>query len=59
MNASPAYRLALVMVDPRGPEHDEVRYLDNPFRDYDLGGFQATGIRGDWEATWAQGREPF
>ncbi|HKH64968.1 MAG TPA: helicase-related protein [Solirubrobacterales bacterium] len=59
MNASPAYRLALVRVDPRGPEHDEVRYLANPFRDYDLGGFQATGIRGDWDATWAQGEEPF
>lgn len=59
MNASPAYRLALVKVDPRGPEHDEVRYLANPFDDYDLGGFQATGIRGDWDATWAQGKEPF
>ena len=59
MNASPAYRLALVRVDPRGPEHDEVRYLGNPFGDYDLGGFQATGIRGDWESTWAQGTDPY
>lgn len=59
MNASPDYRLALVRVDPRGPEHDEVRYLDNPFGDYDLGGFQATGIRGDWGSTWDQGLAPF
>ena len=35
MNAAPRYRLALVRVDPRGPEHDEVRYLENPFAGYD------------------------
>ncbi len=35
MNTAPRYRLALVRVDPRGPEHDEVRYLDNPFAGYD------------------------
>ncbi len=59
LNAAPRYRLALVRVDPRGPEHDEVRYLDNPFSAYDLGGFAATGIRGDWKKMWAQGKEPF
>ena len=31
MNSAPRYRLALVRVDPRRPEHDEVRYLENPF----------------------------
>ena len=30
-NAVPRYRLALVRVDPRGAQHDEVRYLDDPF----------------------------
>ena len=32
LNSAPRYRLALVRVDPRGPEHDEVRYLENPVR---------------------------
>ena len=35
-NAVPRYRLALVKVDPRGAEHDEVRYLDDPFRGVQL-----------------------
>ncbi|BCI82286.1 RNA helicase [Mycolicibacterium sp. TY66] len=58
-NAAPRYRLALVRVDPRGAEHDEVRYLDNPFASTDLGGFDATGIRGDWKKMWDKGTEPF
>ncbi|BBY07105.1 helicase-related protein [Mycobacterium noviomagense] len=58
-NAVPRYRLALVHVDPRGPQHDQVRYLDDPFATTDLGDFEATGIRGDWDKTWAKGREPF
>jgi len=59
MNAAPRYRLALVCVDPRGPENDEVRYLENPFTGYELGGFAATGIRGDWNKMWAKGKAPF
>jgi superfamily II DNA or RNA helicase len=58
-NAVPRYRLALVRVDQRGPQHDEVRYLDNPFATTDLGDFEATGIRGDWDKTWAKGTRPF
>ncbi|KUI42943.1 helicase [Mycobacterium sp. GA-1199] len=58
-NAAPRYRLALVRVDPRGPQYDEVRYLDNPFANTDLGDFEATGIRGDWDKTWAKGVNPF
>ena len=58
-NAAPRYRLALVRVDPRGAHHDEVRYLDDPFANTDLGDFEATGIRGDWAKTWAKGRGPF
>ncbi|GAA3674808.1 helicase-related protein [Lentzea roselyniae] len=58
-NAVPRYRLALVRVDPRGPQHDEVRYLDNPFATTNLGDFEATGIRGDWAKSWAKGTAPF
>lgn len=58
-NAVPRYRLALVNVDPRGPQHDQVRYLDNPFAATELGDFEATGIRGDWNKMWAKGAEPF
>lgn len=59
LNTAPRYRLALVSVDPRGPEHDEVRYLENPFARFDAGDFDATGHRGKWDATWARGRDPF
>ncbi|MEO5316320.1 helicase-related protein [Pseudarthrobacter sp. CC12] len=58
-NAVPRYRLALVRVDQRGAQHDEVRYLDNPFATTDLGDFDATGIRGDWAKVWAKGTGPF
>lgn len=58
-NAAPRYRLALVRVDPRGPQHDEVRYLDDPFATTELGSFEATGIRGDWAKQWAKGKAPF
>jgi hypothetical protein len=59
LNSAPRYRLALVRVDPRGREHDEVRYLASPFAGFDAGDFDATGHRGKWDTTWAQGREPF
>jgi superfamily II DNA or RNA helicase len=59
LNTAPRYRLALVRVDPGGPEHDEVRYLENPFGRFDAGDFDATGHRGKWETTWAKGKEPF
>ncbi|MEV0034058.1 helicase-related protein [Nocardia sp. NPDC050793] len=58
-NSYPRYRLALVEVDPRGRSRDEVRYLDNPFGTTDLGGFEATGIRGDWGRMWTKGLPPF
>lgn len=58
-NAAPRYRLAMVRVDSRGPGFDEVRYLDNPFANTDLGDFEATGIRGDWAKTWGKGTSPF
>ncbi|MDT0300609.1 helicase-related protein [Streptomonospora wellingtoniae] len=58
-NAVPRYRLALVRVDPRGAEYDEVRYLDDPFRAVELGRLDVTGVRCDWEKTWSKGRSPF
>ncbi|MGZ0145291.1 helicase-related protein [Rhodococcus qingshengii] len=58
-NAVPRYRLALVRVDPRGAQFDEVRYLDDPFASTDLGDFDATGIRGNWDKMWNKGRKPF
>lgn len=58
-NAVPRYRLALVRVDARGAQHDEVRYLDDPFATTELGDFEATGIRGDWAKMWAKGAAPF
>lgn len=58
-NAAPRYRLALVRVDPRGAEFDDVRYLDDPFNAVELGILDVTGIRSDWDKTWAKGRSPF
>jgi superfamily II DNA or RNA helicase len=58
-NAAPHYRLALVRVDPRGAEHDEVRYLADPFREMSMGDFEAEGVRGSWKRMWARGQEPF
>ena len=58
-NAVPRYRLVLVEVDPDGQRFDRVAYLADPFSSTDLGNFEATGIRGDWGKTWAQGRPPF
>jgi hypothetical protein len=56
-NAVPRYRLALVRVDPQGGEHDEVRYLDDPFATVELG--DATGVKFPWKAMWNKGTEPF
>lgn len=58
-NAQPRYRLALVRVSPNGPDHDEIRYVANPFDGTELGSFAATGMRGHWEKTWNQGQDPF
>lgn len=57
-NTGANYRLALVSVHPDGPEHDEVRYIVDPFRDVDFGKFDATELRGDWKKTWARGENP-
>lgn len=45
---APRYRLALVAVSPAGPEHDEVRYLIEPFIGVEFGSFAATRLHGAW-----------
>ncbi|KWX07107.1 hypothetical protein TR74_19825, partial [Carbonactinospora thermoautotrophica] len=57
-NSGTNYRLALVSVHPDGPEHDEVRYLVDPFRGVDFGDFAATGLPGDWRRMWERGGPP-
>ncbi|HEY9498494.1 MAG TPA: helicase-related protein, partial [Terrimesophilobacter sp.] len=47
-NSGQNFRLALVNVHPDGSEHDDVRYVVDPFRDVDFGDFAATDLRGDW-----------
>jgi hypothetical protein len=59
-NVADAYRLALVVVDlDSGPEHDEVRYLANPFTHTEFGDFEATAIVGKWTDMWEKGRAPW
>jgi hypothetical protein len=58
-NAAPRYRLALVRINPRGSEHDQVCYVGDPFAGVELGDFDVSGIRGSWAKTWAKGQEPF
>jgi superfamily II DNA or RNA helicase len=59
LNSTPRYRLALVRVSPDGAEHDTVRYVEDPFAGFDAGDFNANGHYGDWDKTWARGKEPF
>ena len=52
------YRLALVSVSPDGPEHDEVRYVVEPFRGVSLSDFAVTAVSFNWHEMWARGGEP-
>lgn len=58
-NAAPHYRLAIVSVDPRGPEHDALRYIAQPFTGLEVGDFSIAGIRGVWQDMWNRGTEPY
>ncbi|MFJ2028691.1 helicase-related protein [Streptosporangium sp. NPDC087985] len=58
-NVVPHYRLALVTVSKAGPEHDQVRYVADPFAGVDFGDLAATGIRASWPKTWTAGTAPF
>ena len=59
-NVGSGYRLALVRVDPDGPERDQVRYLTEPFTGIELGGSRdVTGVRCSWGTFWDRGGNPF
>jgi superfamily II DNA or RNA helicase len=57
-NSGANSRLALVSIHPDGPEHDEVRYIVDPFKDVDFGDFSATDLGGDWNKEWSRGGAP-
>jgi superfamily II DNA or RNA helicase len=57
-NSGANYRLALVRVHPDGPDHDDVRYIVDPFKNVDFGSFDATELGGDWKKTWIRGGAP-
>ncbi|HMT06307.1 MAG TPA: helicase-related protein [Solirubrobacterales bacterium] len=59
LNSRPRYRLAMVKVSPEGPEHDEIRYLDDPFDGYSSGGLATKAARADWKSEWAKAKKPF
>lgn len=58
-NTGEQFRLAMVRVDPRGPEYDEIRYLADPFTGIDFGDFDVVGVTVHWERSWAKGSPPF
>ncbi|HEY1135165.1 MAG TPA: helicase-related protein [Nocardioides sp.] len=58
-NAQPHYRLAIVAVDPRGPEHDEVRYVAVPFSGVELPALGVAGVTLKWKPMWERGQRPF
>ncbi|CAN5123278.1 hypothetical protein BH20ACT8_BH20ACT8_17340 [soil metagenome] len=41
-----------------GPQHDQVRYLAEPFKGFEFGDFAADSVRGDWTQMWARGGAP-
>ncbi len=57
-NTTNAHRLVLVKVDPRGPKHDEIRYLVDHFRTVSLGSLFTDKVVLDWRKTWAAGSGP-
>jgi hypothetical protein len=57
-NLDDDYRLALVQVDPRGPAHDQVRYLSRPFDATGTDDFRVTRFTLNWARTWAEGGPP-
>ncbi len=57
-NVPDQHRLALVAVSDQGPDHDQLRYVHEPFRRIDMGDLAATEVRLDWAKTWAKGTSP-
>jgi superfamily II DNA or RNA helicase len=57
-NLGDDYRLALVRVNPDGPERDQVRYLTRPFDATGTDDFRVTRFTLNWARTWAEGGQP-
>lgn len=57
-NRRDKYILAVVKVDPRGPEHDELRYIVDPFPDIELGNSGVESLRLAWKRFWDRGVDP-
>ncbi|WP_072804376.1 helicase-related protein [Rhodococcoides yunnanense] len=57
-NTGVNHRLALVRVSQRGPEFDEIRYLTDYFRNYNMGDTDTAHIQIDWDRAWAKGKAP-
>ncbi|WP_024794483.1 helicase-related protein [Tomitella biformata] len=57
-NIAQNHRLVMVSVSPDGPEHDQLRYLVDPFRSIDMGGFPATTVQASWPKMWKAGGGP-
>jgi hypothetical protein len=43
---------------PDGPEHDEVRYLVDPFHGVAFDDFAISAVRFDWDKMWSRGGDP-
>ncbi|MDL2077649.1 helicase-related protein [Streptomyces sp. GXMU-J15] len=57
-NRGERHRLALVVVHPDGPEHDEVHYLVDAFADTEFGDLKTEGIVLNWQDAWNKGGTP-
>jgi hypothetical protein len=58
-NTRPRHRLALVRVHPDGPDHDEIRYVDDAFANTVIDEFEVTRVTYKWKAMWDRGQAPF
>lgn len=57
-NRGEQHRLAIVVVHPDGPDHDELRYLVNAFADTEFGDLKTEGIVLNWQDAWNKGGAP-
>ncbi|GAA2381714.1 helicase-related protein [Gordonia cholesterolivorans] len=57
-NTGENHRLAMVSVSPDGPDHDEVRYLTDYFRDVDLANTDVSGVELNWHKAWKKALPP-
>jgi hypothetical protein len=48
----------LVSVSPDGREHDQARYLTDPFRGVNFDDFSINSVRFSWHEMWSPDGEP-